>query len=242
MQKILTFPSKKELTTAAADLFVEMFSDAAEQRGKFSVALSGGSTPKALYELLASDRYRKRLDASKMIVAIGDERNVPFADERSNHRMAAKAFLSPLDIPDKNVVFWDTSLARAEDVVKAFEASLKAAFEIDDGEIPRFDLILLGLGTDGHTASLFPHTKALADRGLASANVVPQLGETRFTITFPVINNAKDIVFLVAGSDKADAVRYALQVTAMQRIFLRKMSRRSMETRYGCWMTMRQQN
>ncbi|MBX3244826.1 MAG: 6-phosphogluconolactonase [Acidobacteria bacterium] len=214
MTDIRIFPDRKAMTAAAAEYFIQIAAKAIEESGRSSVALAGGSTPKALYEMLAGDEYRERIDWQKMLFVIGDERNVPPDDERSNYGMAERSLLRPLSISDKNIVKWKTANGEPEQIAERFENEIKDAFSLKHGELPRFDIAMLGMGADGHTASLFPGTKALTEsERIAVENDVPQLGEVRFTLTFPVINNARNVMFLVAGADKAEAVKSVIEDT-----------------------------
>ena len=214
MADVRIFSDRAEMAAAAAEHFTEVIAKALAENGEASVAAAGGSTPKVLYELLAGEEYRERINWRKMLVAIGDERDVPPDDERSNFRMVNRSLLLPLDVSDDNIVKWETADGKPEQIAERFEHSLKTAFGLGSGKVPRFDLIMLGIGADGHTASLFPDTKALSEsERIAAANYVPQLGERRFTITFPVINNAKNVMFLVAGADKAEAIKRIIEDT-----------------------------
>ena len=218
------------LARQAAAGFVDLADKAIRDKGSFNVSLSGGSTPKALYSLLASAENCERVKWSRVRFFFGDERNVPADDEKSNYRMAREALFEPLQINESNVINWITELGSPQHVAEMYDLAIQMAFDAkldparnvsdDDTEavnddppfqeniLPRFDLVLLGLGTDGHTASLFPHTKALNDNNrLAAENWVPQMGEFRFTMTFPLINNAANVMFLVSGGDKAVMVR-----------------------------------
>lgn len=197
-----------ELMRFAAEKFVAVSKRAAEENGSFTVALSGGSTPRELYRLLSSDEFRDRLDPSRTKFFFGDERYVPANDERSNFRMANETLLKPLGAPPDNVLRWKTELG-PEAAAADYRSLLEEVF---GGELPRFDLILLGLGNDGHTASLFPGTDALRETELtAVSHFVEELGETRLTLTFPVINNAANVMFLVLGPEKALAARHVFE-------------------------------
>jgi 6-phosphogluconolactonase len=200
------------LARTAADLFVETTRAATAARGRFFVALSGGSTPRTLYLLLASPLFRDQIDWSRAFVFWGDERGVPPDNPESNYRMAREALLFHVPIPAAQVFRMRGEAADPAAAAALYEQDMRRAFALAPGEQPRFDLILLGLGSDGHTASLFPHTPALhvADR-LVVANRVEKLGATRITLTAPAINNAKQVVFLVAGADKADALAAVLE-------------------------------
>jgi len=205
---VIVANSPQSLARLAARSFVQAARHAIEKRGRFTVALSGGSTPKAMYELLAQKPYRDQLDWLKIHFFWGDERNVPVDDAESNQRMAREALLNNVPILPGNVHGVQTGDLPAAETAARYAADIRAFFNLKDSELPEFDLILLGLGDDGHTASLFPHTDAL--RAEASrifvANPVPKLNTTRLTLTAGVINNAVSVVFLVSGKTKADMV------------------------------------
>lgn len=194
----------RRLAAGAARAFVEEANAAVERSGSFAVALAGGSTPKATYEVLASD-YGSDLDWSKVHVFFGDERTVGPDHEDSNFRMAKDALLSRVPVGSVHRMRGELSPPEAASL---YEGELKAFF----GGPPRLDLVMLGIGDDGHTASLFPRTPALdvGDRW-AVENPVEKLGTTRLTLTVPAINAARRVVFLVAGEGKAVALREILE-------------------------------
>jgi 6-phosphogluconolactonase len=204
---LLVYETPEELAEAAARDFAAKAEGAIDERGRFAVALAGGSTPKATYEALARD-YADKLDWSRVHVFFGDERTVPPHHEDSNYRMAHETLLSR--IPVGSVHRMRSELPPGE-AAAAYEEELRDFFGMSDGP-PSFDLILLGLGEDGHTASLFPETAALdvTDRWVV-ANPVLKLETTRLTFTLPVINAAKAVTFLVAGESKADALKEILE-------------------------------
>jgi 6-phosphogluconolactonase len=199
------YESPEELAGAAAREFAAKAEEAIEERGRFAVVLAGGSTPKATYEILASD-YADRIDWSNVHVFFGDERTVPPDHEDSNYRMARETLLSHIRVGGVHRIRCELP---SDEAAAAYEVELRDFF---GEELPRFDLILLGIGTDGHTASLFPETPALEvqDR-LVVANPVPKLDTIRITLTVPVINVARSVVFLVAGEDKAGALKVILE-------------------------------
>ena len=204
------YENVRELAEAAARSFVEEAKEAIARSGRFSVALAGGSTPKATYEHLAS-RYASPsdLDWSKVHVFFGDERTVGPDHEDSNYRMAQETLLS--SVPVGSVHRMRGELPPREAAV-LYEEELTAFFGLQPGETPRLDLVMLGIGDDGHTASLFPRTPALdiKDRW-AVENPVEKLGTTRLTLTSPAINAAKKAVFLVAGEGKATVLKEILE-------------------------------
>jgi 6-phosphogluconolactonase len=209
---IKVFHNIEELNNFAAEKFVEIADEAIKKREQFSVALAGGSTPKSLYQLLASDEFKDKIDWSHTFFFFGDERNVLPDDAESNFRMAIENLFEPLKISNQNIFRWQTELENAEIIAEKYENSIKDFFRLAETDLPKFDLILLGMGADGHTASLFPYTEALPNtEKIAVANRVEKLNTTRLTLTFPAINNAANIMFLVAGADKAEALREVLE-------------------------------
>jgi 6-phosphogluconolactonase len=202
------FQTPDEVIDAIAQYFVETANNAISARGKFSVALSGGSSPKKLYELLASTTYADSIDWTKVYFFFGDERNVPQNDPESNYLMAKNALFLPLYIEPGNIFAVDTSLTPNEAAQKYAE---QIAEFFDEDEIS-FDLVLLGLGDDAHTASLFPHTEALNEvTSTVLANFLPEKQIWRITLSAPMINDAKNIAFLVYGEAKAEAVYHCLE-------------------------------
>ena len=208
---INVFPSIEALSVFAAEKICEIAVAAISKQGNFTIALAGGSTPKTLYQLLASDRYKRDIDWSKTFFFFGDERNVLPDAEESNFRMVSENLFEPLGISRKNIFRWQTELEKTEIIAADYENTIRNFFSLSENEFPHFDLILLGMGADGHTASLFPFTDALDEtEKIAVANPVEKLETKRLTLTFPVINNAANAVFLVAGKDKAETLKNVL--------------------------------
>ncbi len=206
------FPDIEQLNNFAAEKFVEIAHEAIKKRGKFTVALAGGSTPKSLYKLLAGEKFKDKIDWESVFFFFGDERRVLPDDEESNFKMVDRNLLKPLDIPENQVFRWQTELKETEKIAEDYEETIKEFFALSKNIFPRFDLILLGMGADGHTASLFPFTKALKEnKKIAVANWVETLHTNRLTMTFPTINNASNVIFLVGGAEKAGALREILQ-------------------------------
>lgn len=205
-------PDPAALAREAAGRFVAAARAATEERGRFVVALSGGSTPKALLRLLAEPPYREEVDWRHVHVAWGDERCVPPDDEQSNYRMAREALLDRVPIPPEQIHRMPGEEADRGAAADAYAATLRRLFNLGPGEWPRFDLLHLGLGTEGHTASLFPGSPALAERErLVAAPYVEKLEAYRLTLTPPAINAAREVQFLVAGAEKAAIVREVLR-------------------------------
>jgi 6-phosphogluconolactonase len=205
-------PDRAALARNAAERFVQLAADATRDRGRFSVALSGGSTPRELYALLANPEFAAQIDWAHVYLFWGDERAVPPDDAASNFRMVQETLLSRVPVPPQNVlrVPAENEPARA---AQAYARTLREFFgEPAPDAFPRFDLILLGLGENGHTASLFPHTAVLHNlRDWVAAEYVAEVKMYRLTLTAPVINAARHILFLVAGADKAPTVRAVLR-------------------------------
>jgi len=192
------------LAQAAAELFAELTAAATQARGFATVALSGGSTPKRMGQLLAAPPYAASVPWSSLEIFWGDERFVPLASDDSNAGVAMRTFLDVVPVDPLRVNAWDTSDITPDASAAAYEALVRERVPGPSGGFPRFDLVLLGMGDDGHTASLFPGTTALGERKrVAVANPVDKLNTTRLTLTAPVINAAAAIVFLMAGAGKA---------------------------------------
>jgi len=217
-RSIEVLASAPDLFHAAAEEFVRAARTAIGAQGRFAVALSGGSTPKALYSLLATN-YADFV-WNRVFLFFGDERHVPPTDADSNYRMVNESLLTKIQIPAENVFRVQAENPDAAAAASEYEAQLRRFFELRSGdrpgdgpgEFPRFDLILLGLGPDGHTASLFPDSTALEEQSrLVVANWVAKFNAHRITFTFPVLNRAAEIIFLASGADKADMVRQVLE-------------------------------
>jgi 6-phosphogluconolactonase len=207
-------PTPADLARQAADLFVRISDDAIRERGRCFVALSGGSTPEATYARLAQPEYASRIAWPRILLFFGDERLVPHDDPRSNFALAKRALLDAVPIPDANVFPIPTDRPAAE-CAAAYSATLARAFGIaENAPPPRFDLIFLGLGDDGHTASLFPGAAALQVTNAwvttSPPGVLPPPVE-RITLTYPVLNAARHVLFLVAGAKKAGVLADILE-------------------------------
>jgi 6-phosphogluconolactonase len=195
----------------AADLMLWLADDAIRQRGRFTMALSGGKTPQALYERLASPTLGARIRTLAADYFFGDERGVPPDHAESNFGAARAAFFAPLGLPADRIHRMPADASDLDAASREYEAQIRARLGASAPAFPRFDLILLGIGDDGHTASLFPHAPQLAERTRA---VVPSESPRgiarRMTFTFPLINAARTVLFLVTGGAKADAVHHIL--------------------------------
>jgi 6-phosphogluconolactonase len=205
--------SSDALFQAAASEFFLRAIDAVHANGRFTVALSGGSTPRGLYKLLATDpAWRDQLPWARMHFFWGDERHVPPEHAESNFRMANETLLSVAPVPAANIHRIHGEATSAADAASQYEDELMEVFGLTEGQVPRFDLILLGLGPEGHTASLFPGTRALLENHrLVVSNWVGKLFADRITLTVPVLNNPACVMFIVSGADKATALKAILE-------------------------------
>ena len=210
--RILTTP--QELFAAAAEEVVKLANESVAARGQFTIALSGGSTPKSLFNLLATNA-KSTLPWDRTFFFFGDERHVPPTDPDSNYRMANEAMLSKVPVPTGNVFRFQAENPDAVATAVEYEQTLRKFFQSGTGDIPKFDLILLGMGPDGHTASLFPGTAGLQEKSkLVIANWVEKLKTHRLSFTLPLINAARNVAFLVSGADKAPALKAVLEGNA----------------------------
>jgi 6-phosphogluconolactonase len=200
-----------EMSLRAAQAIVRTITDAVRATGQCSLVLSGGSTPRTLYGLLAS-QFQTQIPWERVHLFWGDERYVPAGDPKSNYGMARHALLDHVACRAENVHPMLTGFASSDMAARDYEATLRKHFP---GDWPRFDLVLLGLGVDGHTASLFPQSSALREntRWVLAARA-PTAPPARLTLTLPALNRAAAVYFLVAGSDKADALDRVLAGSA----------------------------
>jgi 6-phosphogluconolactonase len=201
------------LCRSAATEMLSRAEDAAREKGAFTIVLSGGSTPKGLYALLADDAsWRARVPWEKTHFFWGDERHVPPDHPDSNYRMAYEVMLSKVPVPAANIHRIKSEYANAEQAAREYEHTLREFFHVPPDHFPRFDLVLLGMGPDGHTASLFPGTAALQEqKSWVVANWVGKFSAERITMTAPALNNAACIVFLVSGEEKALPLKAVLE-------------------------------
>ena len=200
-----------DLSRQAASRFADIARQAVANQGKFNVCLSGGTTPRETYALLASEPLRDEVPWPQVYIFWGDERCIPLDHPDNHYRMASDILLSKVPVSTENVHRMRGEATDPVEAANEYDAFLRSFFGLTTEDFPRFDLVLLGMGTDGHMASLFPGTSALHERyRLVVANYVPKLDTTRLTITLPVLNHAHHVMFLVAGEHKADAVRAVL--------------------------------
>jgi len=208
-REIRVLATKEDLFRNAAEEFAAQALAAVKTRGKFTVALSGGSTPKGMYGLLAGSAYAS-LPWKQIFFFWGDERHVPPGHSDSNYRMVNEVLLSKIPLPPENI-FRIMAEKDADDAAREYEQTLLKFFNLGPGQFPRFDLVLLGIGTEGHIASLFPDSSALLEKNrLVVPNWVEKLKTHRITLTLPVLNHAACVTFLIGGKDKAEIVREVL--------------------------------
>jgi len=209
MMRFTVLPDAPSASAAVADRFVELAVDAIEARGIFRVALSGGGTPKSVYPLLLAPERRDAVDWSRVEFFWGDERSVPPDHPESNFGVAYQMLIAQLpDVRQDRVHRMPAEGPDLHAAALSYESELRLAFGARGDEPPAFDLIWLGMGPDGHTASLFPGSEALAEtERWVVGNWAPHPQAWRMTLTFPVLNAARAVIFAVAGADKADAIR-----------------------------------
>lgn len=201
-------PDASALAVRAAEQFTQAAEKAVAERGRARIAISGGSTPKATFALLADagKPWRRRMPWEKLEIFWVDERCVPPDHPDSNYRMTREALLDHVPLKPEQVHRMEGELEPTVGAAR-YESLLRDSFRLEGAESPRFDLIQLGMGPDGHTASLFPHTEALTEMAhLVTANHVVNKDAWRITLTWPVINNGSSVFFLIGGSDKAGVV------------------------------------
>ncbi|MEZ5425976.1 MAG: 6-phosphogluconolactonase [Pyrinomonadaceae bacterium] len=200
------------VSRAGAEEFLTVGNRAIGREDRFAVALAGGSTPRELHRLLAGDEFRGEIDWSKVFFFFGDERDVSPDSIQSNFLMAKETLFDPLEIAPENINRWPTEILDPIETAGCYQKRIIQFFELQTGQFPRFDLIFLGMGDDGHTASLFPHTEALSEtEKIAVANPVEKLDSYRLTLTYPAINGAVKLVFLVSGEKKAKTLTQVLE-------------------------------
>jgi 6-phosphogluconolactonase len=200
-RKLIVLADFEGVARHVADWIVQ---SAIDKKGRFAISLSGGSTPKRLYQILAEPAYQSRIPWKDVHWFWGDERMVPRGDPLSNYRMTSEALLGHVPVPPENVHGIPTEGVTAEESAQAYEATLKSFYgsgKLDPAK-PLFDINLLGIGPDGHTASLFPGTSVLTERSRWVAPVIGAKAEDRITLTYPTLASARHVAFLLAGADK----------------------------------------
>lgn len=210
--RLRIFADAEGVAVAAAADFVALARQAATARGRFTVALSGGSTPGRLYQLLAESPYREQVAWERVEFFWGDERPVPPDHPDSNYRLAAEALLGTLDVPSGRIHRIPAEGADLDAAARAYQAEIAGALGVSaEAPAPALDLVLLGMGADGHTASLFPYSRALGERRRwVLAHFVASLGAERITLTPAILNRAREVRILVVGTDKAKTLRAVL--------------------------------
>lgn len=212
------YSSLEALSLAAGEQVIQYANEAIISRGVFRIALAGGSTPRGLYEALSSKRYSDQTDWLSWIIYFGDERIVPLTDERSNYAMAKEALLDKVSLKKGSVYMPSVHLTSPAEVAAEYETQIRRSFIGDDSRMPLLDLVLLGLGSDGHTASLFPGKTALEATNRLVVESTPGVlppPVDRVTFTLPFINASRHVMFLASGKDKKEAFQAAYYGTAL---------------------------
>jgi 6-phosphogluconolactonase len=208
------------LSEQAAELVVRCITDRAQVADRVAIVLSGGTTPKGVYERLASENFRHRIPWNRVHLFWGDERCVPPQDPESNYLLAYKTLVSRVPVPPENVHRMPGEKADSEKAADEYEQTLRDFFRSSPGEWPIFDLVLLGIGSDGHTASLFPGLSVLQEKQRwVAAPYVDKLKAYRLTLTPPVFNHARQVIFLAAGQEKAEVIKELQVITPAQERF-----------------------
>jgi 6-phosphogluconolactonase len=209
---VRVFPNPSEVARGAARLFVDYAWQSIARHGKFMVALSGGNTPRMLFEFLASDDFRGQVDWAKVHVFWSDERAVPPTDPESNYGMARRELLIRVPIPEANVHRMEAEKSTIGRAAHEYEEVLRKYLQLDERGFPQFHLIFLGMGADGHTASLFPGTRVTRQTSRwVSTPLVAKLNARRMTLTLPVLDAALRVVFLIVGQEKAQTLHAVLE-------------------------------
>jgi 6-phosphogluconolactonase len=209
--KIVVSGNKKQLFERTATMMVEAARGSIARSGRFALVLTGGSTPKGLYELLASEEWRSRIEWAKVHLFWGDERFVAATDSQSNYGMAKKALIDHLTIPAENIHRVVTENTTPEICAEAYAADIRGFFDVAAGVFPEFDFVLNGMGSNRHVLSLFPGRPTIHEKSkLVVADYIPEVSMNRITMTAPLVNAAHQVVMLVAGDDKAEALKDVL--------------------------------
>jgi 6-phosphogluconolactonase len=210
-QNVRVYSHREALARAVADYVAAQVSNSVAERGVATLVLSGGTTPRSVYTLLSAEPYHSTIPWKKVHLFWGDERCVPPTSEESNFRMADETLISRVSLPSENVHRIPVERPPAE-AAAVYDREIREFFGLKDGEFPQFDLLMLGLGEDGHTASLFPGTTAIQGQNRIVTEVyVEKLKTHRITMTLPTINHAASVVFLVEGSNKASIIREVME-------------------------------
>ena len=212
-REVVVLPDAGAITRRAAEEFLKSANEAVARKGSFTVALAGGATPRALYALLSDEpAYRSKMPWNKLHFFFGDERHVPPDSPDSNFRMANEALFSKGLVKPEQITRIKGEYPDTEKAALEYEQALRAYFKLQDGGYPSFDLVLLGMGDEGHTLSLFPGTGALhASNRIVVRNWVGKFFTERITLTAPAANQANRVIFLVTRADKAPALKAVLE-------------------------------
>jgi 6-phosphogluconolactonase len=226
--QVRVYRDADELALKAARYFARLADQYCVGCGRFTVALSGGSTPRKMFSILAQEPFLDTMPWSSIFLFWGDERFVPPDHSDSNYRMAYETLLMKAPVPPENIFRVPTEIGDPARAAEEYSATLTQFFLTGAkrsetaplSNVPRFDLVLLGMGPDGHTASLFPHTSALHDgERIAVANYVEKLNAHRITLTAATINNARNVTFVVAGDDKAEALKNVIEGSYLPEVY-----------------------
>ncbi len=208
--ELRVYGDAEQLARAAAELFVNTMTESISARGRFRVALSGGSTPRRVYELLATAGFSSLIDWDRIDIFWGDERYVPSDDRDSNYRMTHEALLRDVLVPAANIYRVPTEITPPPAAAAAYEHEIRQCFG-ETHAVPQFDLVYLGLGTNGHTASLFPYSPVLKESSrLVVADFVAEVNTWRISMSLPLLNRGRTVAFLVQGQEKAQVLRDVL--------------------------------
>jgi len=206
-KNVMIFDDENRMLKFLVEKWEDIAHEGIERRGYFSVGLSGGKTPIVFYQKLAEGENKSPF-WKRTHVFLVDERFVPFKDKDSNYKMLRETLLAKIPIPQENIHPITTGRVNLEDSARDYEKDLKNFFKVSKGQFPNFDLILLGIGEDGHTASLFPGTRALSERRrLTAAVVADEMRHDRITLTLPVINHGEHVIFFATGANKAPVLK-----------------------------------
>jgi 6-phosphogluconolactonase len=211
--EVRILPDAPAIAQRCAQRFIEIAAAAVKQKGSFEVVLAGGSTPKTLYSLLVNDpALRSQVPWDKMHLFFGDERHVGPDDPQSNYCMARETLISNSPLKPERVTRMKGEYPVAADAAREYDQYVRTYYKLSEGQFPRFDLVLLGMGSEGHTLSLFPGTKALREnRRIAVHNWVGKVLMDRITLTAPAVNSAANVIFMITGADKAPALTAVLE-------------------------------
>jgi 6-phosphogluconolactonase len=207
------YQNDKEFAKDVADWIIKVIAETLQKQERFTWVLSGGNTPKPVYELLSSAPYREQIDWNKLHIFWGDERAVPFTDDRNNAKMAYETLLNKVSVPEEQIYLMRTDISPEESAIE-YEKILREYFPLatNHSSQPTFDLVLLGMGEDGHTLSLFPGTEVIhEEKAWTKAFFLKAQDMYRITLTKNIVNNSSKIAFLTTGENKADALHEVIE-------------------------------